>query len=210
MDASFWNERWREGRIGFHEGRPNTFLERHVGRLGMQRRVLVPLCGKTEDLSYLAAHGHTVVGVELVEDAVRAFFAEHAITPEVSRSGSHTEYRAGAITILAGDFFAVTPDQVGAVDALYDRAALVALPATVRPRYVEQVRALVPLGSPGLVVTIEYAQAAADGPPFAVLEPEARALYGAASELLDEQDANNARLREAGVVTTERCFAVTL
>ena len=77
MEPSFWLERWRENRIGFHEGHPNSYLERHRSELGAGRRVLVPLCGKTEDLAYLASLGHHVVGIELAEAAARAFFVEH-------------------------------------------------------------------------------------------------------------------------------------
>ena len=102
MEHAFWFGRWQEGRIAFHEGQPNTFLTRHGSWLAGCRRILVPLCGKTEDLAYLAGQGHDVVGVELVEDAVRQFFTEHAVTPTISNVGAFSVYRAGAITVLAG------------------------------------------------------------------------------------------------------------
>jgi hypothetical protein len=84
------------GQIGFHEGAPNAFLQEHVAKLGASRQVLVPLCGKSEDLAFLAARGHAVVGVELVEDAVRAFFSEHGLTPAVTARGGFTAYSHGA------------------------------------------------------------------------------------------------------------------
>ena len=80
MDPAFWNSRWAKGKIGFHEGAPNSYLVKHHDKLATCPRLLVPLCGKAVDLAYLAALGHEVVGVELVEDAVKAFFAEHAQT----------------------------------------------------------------------------------------------------------------------------------
>jgi thiopurine S-methyltransferase len=80
MDAAFWQARWDTGQIGFHEGRPNRYLTEFVDTLGEGRRVLVPLCGKTVDLAYLAERGHQVVGVELVEAAVIGFFAERELT----------------------------------------------------------------------------------------------------------------------------------
>jgi len=230
MDGAFWSERWSEGRIGFHEGRPNAFLERHVARLGEQRRVVVPLCGKAEDLAFLAARGHAVVGVELVEAAVRAFFDEHQLTPTVMRRGDHIQYAseppgeqvplgyaseqvpgcaAGAITIFAGDWFTTTPELLGPIDALYDRAALIALPPELRRGYVAHLRSLVSAGSPGLVIALEYPQEQLDGPPFAVLESELRAHYtGLSVELLDEGAADVPRMREAGVTAVERCFVV--
>jgi thiopurine S-methyltransferase len=206
MDPDFWHSRWTAGQIGFHEGTPNAHLVAHVAVLGASRRVLVPLCGKSEDLVFLADHGHQVVGVELVESAVQAFFAEHGVTPLVSKEGSLTRYAAENITLLVGDFFATTPALLGPVDALYDRAALIALPAPMRSAYAKHVRALLPPGSPGLTITVEYPQELQSGPPFSVPEPELRAHYaGLGVERLFEVKATGARLslidaREKGFV----------
>jgi thiopurine S-methyltransferase len=210
MEPEFWSARWQAGQIGFHEGRPNRFLERHLTVLGLDRRVLVPLCGKSVDLAFLAGRGHQVVGVELVEDAARAFFAEQGLTPSVDRLPDFVSYQVGAITILCGDVFATTRAVVGPVDALYDRAALIALPPAMRARYVAHLRALLPKASPGLLVTIEYPQAAMDGPPFAVLEDEVRGHYaGAQVTLLDDQPLVSARL-PADAAGRERSFALRL
>jgi thiopurine S-methyltransferase len=84
MDPAFWHSRWSEGKIGFHEGAPNAYLVQHAAWLDPCRRILVPLCGKSEDLAYLASLGHEVIGIELVEDAVKQFFAEHGATPDIS------------------------------------------------------------------------------------------------------------------------------
>jgi thiopurine S-methyltransferase len=207
VERSFWEERWREGRIGFHEGAPNKYLSRHAPRLA--GRVLVPLCGKAKDLAFLASRGHDVVGIELVEDAVRAFFTEHGVTPVITPRDELVEYRAGSITIFAGDVFATTRELVGEIDAVYDRAALIALPAELRPRYVDHLRALVAPGTPGLLITLEYEQAQMTGPPFSVVDAEVRAHFGDAVVLLDEGPAKTPRLRELGVTATERCFSVT-
>jgi len=209
MDNDGWLARWREGRINFHEGRPNALLERHHARLAGCRRVLVPLCGKAEDLAFLAAHGHDVVGIELAEQAVREFFVDHALTPSIAPRGPFIEYAAPSITLLVGDFFAATADQLGPLDALYDRAALIALPHSMRPRYVEHLRTLLPATAPGLVITLEYEQQRVNGPPFSVLEPELRAHFtGRSIELLEERPADVTRCIEAGVPVTERCFAI--
>jgi thiopurine S-methyltransferase len=205
-----WIARWREGRIGFHEGRPNALLERHVARFGDRRRVIVPLCGRTEDMAFLAAQGLEVVGVELAEQAVREFFELRGIVPEVAEHGPFVAYRAGAITLLAGDWFATTREQVGPVDAAYDRGALIALPPELRPRYVAHLRSLLPAGAPVVVITVEYDQALMAGPPFAVLEPALRALYaGCEVELLEERPAPpGGKCSQSGIEATERCFAV--
>lgn len=208
MESSFWIARWAEGRIGFHEGKPNAYLRRHAGRLDAARRVLLPLCGKALDLSYLAGLGHEVIGVELVEDAVRQFFDEQGIRPDVRPRGGFVEYTADTITIFAGDMFAADATLLGRIDAVYDRAALIALPPDMRPRYAAHVRALVGTG-PTLLVTLEYASGVMEGPPFAVFEDDVRSLYtGAHVEMIDEGPAHSARL-PPGTVLHEKCFVIT-
>jgi thiopurine S-methyltransferase len=202
MEPSFWIDSWREGRIRFHEGKPNAFLTRHLARIP-GGRVLVPMCGKSEDLAYLAGQGREVVGIELVEDAVRSFFTEHAITPTITRRGELAIYRASSLTLIAGDLFAVAPETVGTIDAIYDRAALIALPAALRRRYVEHVRTLAP-ATRGLLITLEHA--GDGGPPFSVPEPEVRTLY-AELEHLETQPDSTGRFGEGAV---ERCFAIRL
>jgi thiopurine S-methyltransferase len=206
MDAEFWRARWREGRIRFHEGHVNVYLERHAKRLS--GRVLVPLCGKAEDLAWLAARGHEVVGVELIEDAVRAFFTEHGLTPSITPRDALVEYASGSLVLYAGDVFALTPALLGQVDSIYDRGALVALPSDMRRRYAAHLRTLAP-GATILQVTLEYAPGAMEGPPFTVTEHDLRALYaGAVIEFLDEGP--DSRPRDPPVDATERCYAMTL
>ncbi len=212
MEPEFWHERWREGRIGFHEGRPNTFLTRHASHLGAPGRVLVPLSGKSHDLVYLAARGHQVIGVELSPLAVSSFFSEHGLEPERREHGPLETWSAGPITLLLGDFFALGPELLGPdpVTAIYDRAALVALPAERRPRYAEHLRALTPRGARGLVVTFDYPQELMQGPPFSVPPSEISALFAElAPTEVDSAMADLPRLRESGTAAIERCFTLT-
>lgn len=208
MEHAFWHSRWSEGRIGFHEGVPNEHLVRHLDLLAGARRLLVPLCGKAEDLAFLASPeggSHEVVGVELVEQAVRDFFAEHALTPTITHDGPLVRYQSGPLTLFAGDFFALTTAQLGRVDGLYDRAALIALPPEMRGPYVHHMRALLPPGAPGLLVAVEYPPGRLSGPPFSVLEDEVRALWTGA-RLLGNLEASGGRL--TNVDAREKCYFV--
>jgi thiopurine S-methyltransferase len=207
MDPQFWKTAWTEGRINFHEGTPNAFLTQFAAKLG-GTSVLVPLCGKTDDLAYLASRGHQVVGIELVEDAVRAFFDEHQLVPVIEAGAVLTRFIAGSITIIAGDFFAVTREDVGAIDAIYDRAALIALPADLRPRYLSHLRSLVPPATSGLLVTLEYPQDQLTGPPFSLSDLEVHASYTRAEQLA-ERPATGGRVGKIPDAF-ERCYAVTL
>lgn len=207
MEPEFWTARWTEGRIGFHEGKPNRYLERNLARLAGARRVLVPLCGKAIDLAYLAAHGHEVVGVELVEDAAQQFFSEQRVTAVVRPRGRFREYTAGAITIFVGDWFGTDAALLGPIDAFYDRAALIAMPPAMRPAYAAHLRALA--GTvPGLLVTLEYPQELMEGPPFSVREDEVRRLFaGADIAVIDEGLGRTARL-PADAPCAERCYFI--
>ena len=213
MEHDFWHERWDDGRIGFHEGRPNAFLARHVDVLGPPPgAVLVPLAGKSQDLVFLASKGYSVVGVELSPKAVTDFFAENGLIPSIATVGPFEVWSAGRITFFVGDFFALKPEHfpaVGPIAALYDRAAIVALPPEMRARYAAHVRTLMAPGAPGLVVTFEYPQELMDGPPFAVPGAELRHLYeGLAVEEIDSAMADSPRLRDLGITCVERCFTL--
>ncbi|BAN49075.1 thiopurine S-methyltransferase [Metapseudomonas resinovorans] len=176
MDEQFWQVRWAENQIGFHQGEVNPYLQRYWSRLGLApgSQVLVPLCGKTLDLVWLAAQGHRVLGVELAERAVEDFFAEQGLSPEVSQQGALRRYAVDAIEILQGDFFAVGAADVAECQALYDRAAIIALPPAMRDDYVAHLERILPKPCDGLMVTLDYEQARLDGPPFSVPEAEVR------------------------------------
>ena len=207
MERSFWDARWSQNQIGFHEAKPNAHLEQHVARLGPSGVVFVPLCGKAEDLAWLAARGHRVIGVEWVDEAVRAFFSEHGLTPTQSSDGKLKRYEAGGVTLYSGDFFALESKHLADVTAVYDRAALIALPPELRSKYMQHLRGLVAPGTRGLLVTVEYDQTKMGGPPFSVSEQEARAGYAPSLELLTEQKADGARFVE--LAGREKCFSVT-
>ena len=205
--GTFWFDRWREGQIGFHEGKPNASLETTVDELGSAKRVLVPLCGKSEDLAFLAARGHQVIGCELVEDAVKQFFAEHSITPTITKHAHHVQYTHGAITVFAGDYFKTDAALVGECTALYDRAALVALPPELRPRYAQHTRSLLVANAPMVLVTFEYDQSLMKGPPFSVREAEVREIYKPQAMRLVEETPDTRRPELSAI---NRCWAITL
>lgn len=179
MDSVFWHERWKEGRIGFHQGDINPYLQAHWQSLGVAAggTVFVPLCGKSRDMLWLREQGHKVLGVEIVPQAVEAFFAENDLAAEVSRQGAFTLWQSEGVKIFCGDFFALTAADVAEVAGVYDRASLIALPPMMRERYAEQLRAILPDKLDILLVTMDYPQAEMNGPPFAVSAQEVAALY---------------------------------
>jgi len=178
MEHDFWQRKWTENEIAFHEGKPNELLVRHFERLGLSEnaRVFLPLCGKTRDIHWLLSRNLRVVGAELSKIAVEQLFAELGVTPALSPVGALTRYDAHNITIFQGDIFEVTSDRLGTVDAVYDRAALVALPKPVRARYAAHLIQATK-AAPQLLITYDYDQSVMDGPPFSVTNDEVNDLY---------------------------------
>lgn len=167
MDQEYWLKRWRENRIGFHEGRTNSLLSAHIAKLDLPKgaTIFVPLCGKAHDMRWLRDRGYRVVGAELSREAVDQFLAEQGDTE--------------GITFLIGDIFDLDAHALGPVDAVYDRAALVALPPEMRVRYAVHLIELT-ANAPQLLLTFDYDQSLVPGPPFSVPDDEVRRHYEAA------------------------------
>ena len=170
MDPDFWLERWKTRQIGFHLPEANPLLVAHWPALGVgpETGVFVPLCGKTRDLQWLADRGHRVVGVELAASAAEAFFAESGVAAHAGTDASLPYLEAGNVRIYTGDFFALRAADVADCGAVYDRAALIALPPEMRARYATHLRALFGRVLPTLLITIDYDQERVAGPPFSV------------------------------------------
>ena len=180
MKPDFWHQRWHDNQIGFHQSAPTPLLLEHWPALGVPAgaKVFVPLAGKSLDMAWLASQGYAVLGVELSPLAIAQFFAEHGLQPDIrdSRYGRH--YAAGGIELVNGDAFGLDADALRDCAAVFDRAALIALPPELRVRYARAPYANLPAGCRGLLVTLEYPQAEREGPPFSVPEDEVRALFG--------------------------------
>lgn len=179
MHPEFWHAKWANNQIGFHEKDGNALMAAYFDTLELApgARVFVPLCGKTRDIGRLMDKGFRVLGVELSELAVRELFRDLAIGPDVVPVGEHMLYRADGIDIFVGDYFALTAKALGPVDAVYDRAAMVALPPVMRGGYPAHLMALTET-APQLLLTYEYDQSKLDGPPFSVSPAEVEEQYG--------------------------------
>ena len=178
MNHEFWKERWSVDRIGFHQGEINTFLRTYHDQFCANgERVLVPLCGKSKDMIWLAQRGHPVVGVEFVAKAVEDFFPENEIPSkgEVRRGQSITF--GGGIELWNANIFDVSKEEAGTFSSVFDRAALIALPPQTRPNYVQHILSLMDPGARALIVTFAYDQEKIDGPPFSVPDQEVRSGY---------------------------------
>ena len=129
--------------------------------------VIVPLCGKSLDMLWLAEQGYSVIGLEMVEDAVKAFFEENSLQYVSEKTAAHTKHSSQNFTVYQGNVFDLEAGTLNA-DAWYDRAAMIAIDPSTRQAYVEQIRNQTKSGAVGLLITFAYPQEQMAGPPFAL------------------------------------------
>ena len=185
VDNQHWLDRWRENRIGFHETSVNQYLENYLPQLALPEgaTVFMPLCGKALDINWLAQQGYEVIGIELSQLAVEAFFEENSLDYERVVSDRFAIYTSGKIRLLQGDFFDLRNDDLSSCDFVYDRAALIAMELADRPRYYTHMLSVIPRASSMLLITLEYDQSEMLGPPFSVPTDEVYRYYSAAFSL---------------------------
>ncbi len=177
MEKDFWYEKWVNQDTAFHQMEGNHLFLKYFPTLNLPRnsKVFLPLCGKSYDMSWLVQQGYQVIGVELVEQAVKEYFEENKVTPDISKDSGFKVYQAPNLKILVGDFFDLSQKALGNLDLIYDRAALVALPEEMRKRYTQHLRTITQC--PQLLITFDYDQSKMPGPPFSVNSQEIQEHY---------------------------------
>jgi thiopurine S-methyltransferase len=181
MEHSFWHSKWQKNEIGFHEPKGNALLVKYAEKLlepdtSTIPRIFVPLCGKTRDISWLLSQGAEVVGAELSELAIEQLFEELGVSPNITATPKGKIYSKDTLTVFVGDIFKLNSQDIGDVSAIYDRAALVALPDTLRAQYASHL-AQITNNATQLIISFEYDQSVLAGPPFSVNERMVDTLY---------------------------------
>jgi len=205
MDPEFWHQRWSRDEIGFHQHEYNAHMQAFFRRLRLPPggHVLVPLCGKSLDMIWLLQQGYRVTGIEISPRAVEDFFWENRLEHQVEEIAGGSRYRAHHLDIYCADFFEVDLSELPAIDGIYDRAALIALPEPMRQGYVRRLSALASPGVRSLLVTLEYPPQELSGPPFTVTRAEIDELFAGrfSVEHVHVEDclAREPRFREKGL-----------
>lgn len=179
MDPEFWRECWQERQLGFNQTKPHALLLEYWRSLGVAHdaRVFVPLCGKSLDMRWLREQGHDILGVELSSIAVGEFFEEARIEPRKTMEGHFEVWEGQGFRLLQGDFFDLRAADFEGVQAIYDRAALVAFPPEMRRAYARALTERLPASITMLLISNEANPESGSGPPFSVAEREVRGLY---------------------------------
>jgi len=180
VEPADWIERWKQGRIGFHRAEVQPWLIEHAARLAPRgdERVFVPLCGKSVDMEWLERRGHPVVGVDVAEQGLREFLAEHARPSTEFEAPPFHVFSSGTIELWRGDFFALDPAKHGTFPAVLDRAAIIAMPRERREAYAKKLLSLLAPNGRILLIGLEYDERRMAGPPFTVARSEIERLFG--------------------------------
>jgi thiopurine S-methyltransferase len=214
MELEDWGSRWRDGMIGWHQADVSYLLAEYAPQMWGDKApgtVYVPLCGKTLDLAFLAEHAETVFGVEYAEQAIEEFFVERGLEPTID-AGPPACYRAANYALFAGDYYDVTTEHLGPIDAVFDRASLVAVDPETRIKYADHLRSLMATGSKMLLIAFYYDQSEMNGPPWSVSEGELERLYadGFDFEHLDTRDITDDVFRSRGLsIMIESAYLLT-
>lgn len=209
MDKAFWQERWQRHDIGFHQPHVHEQLKHlwPILKFPQGSEVFVPLAGKSRDMTWLADQGHVIIGVELSDIAVAEFFEEAELLPERTSAGAFDIFSAGPFRLYCGDFFDMPAAALSGVRAVYDRAALIALPPPLRVRYAETLSRILPRDANIFLISIEYPEHEIAGPPFSVPQQEIEKLFGAyySIDILESRDglAASDNLRKRGITRLE-------
>lgn len=183
-----WLGFWEAGDIGWHADEVHPALVEHAKGWN---RVLVPLCGATVDMAWLAERDHEVVGVELSELACRRVFDDWGKTPTIDTvteaDTTYERYQASDLTILRGDMLALAPSHAGTFDAVWDRGSLVALSPGQRRPYLDAL-SRVAAGAQLLLVTFEYQLDAMEGPPFSITPQLVRDSFDEVEPVHEDRD----------------------
>lgn len=203
MKHSFWFDKWRKDELGFDQLKPHSALKKHFPALAPKSTVLVPLCGKSIDMLWLLEQGYEVIGVELVESAILDFFTENSLAYTRKDVGDFSHFYANELPLhlIVGDFFALGLEQLTLADALYDRAALVALPKDMRADYIKQCQVLLKPEASIFLISFSYDTTAMQGPPFSISDEEISDYWHGQLSLLESFDllSAEAKFKEKGL-----------
>jgi len=140
--------------------------------------ILVPFCGKTLDMNWLVQKGYHVIGIDAIKKGLLEWMGAYPKSFSKESYRDYTVYRSEHIELWHGNFFSLTPCDIGAVDVVYDKAAMIALPKEKRPAYAKKVLDLCDEHTQIILQTFEYKQDEMSGPPFSIPEKEVQSFYG--------------------------------
>ncbi|XP_013388822.1 probable thiopurine S-methyltransferase [Lingula anatina] len=158
-----WIEAWDSDQVGWHMSGVNHYLKEFLDVMVAGKKdakVLVPLCGKTVDMKWLADLGHTVVGIEGAEKAAKEFFTEQNVPVNIEQcdaiQGKLYRSADNKIRFYVGDFFYFNENLEGQFDAVWDRGSLIAVDEKDLVSYVSIIKSLLKTGGHCLAEVFDF------------------------------------------------------
>ena len=144
------DEDGKECESGGHGSEVDKYLKKHLGRLtsgNASSTFFVTFCGNSPDLAWLCEQGHTVVGCEISETAVKELFQNKVlgdpIPYKVQEQGDIKVYSATdgkSLKVYVGDFFgSLSPDLTGTFDCIWDSHGIVSIPIPLHVPFAQKV-----------------------------------------------------------------------
>lgn len=189
QEEQFWQHCWQTSQTKWHLDKPHTALVEFIELIAPRpmkeisggratTTVFVPLCGASLDIHWLRDQGYNVIGCELSAEALKQMFAELKVKPSIHKERTSTAnevevWETEHIKIYHANFFNLGELQV---DAVFDRAALVALPDNTRLEYTQHMLKITN-AAPQLLIAFEHNRDTA--PPYSVPLDLVRNYYAA-------------------------------
>ncbi|NP_001290627.1 thiopurine S-methyltransferase [Esox lucius] len=209
MALGEWEERWQEDRTGWHQPQVHKMLENNIEKVlagRSQVKFFFPLYGKALDMKWLADMGHSIVGVEISEKAIKQFFEENNLSYSeemVPALPGAKLYKSSArnISLYQCDLYNFSSAIEGQFGGIWDRGSLVAINPRDREKYVALITSLMDKDCRYLLDTLLYNPELYKGPPFFVPDEHVQNLFGKSCdiELLHSIDALTDRQKAWGL-----------
>lgn len=177
MNKVFWNNKWENNEIGFHQNNVTPLLKKYLhyflDKNSIKKSCLLPLCGKTFDLIYLSEFFKEVTGVELIKKAIEDFYIENNLEMRTRNSSISSKN----IEIFNEDFFSFNKSENKKYSYIFDRASLIAISPVSREKYVQSIKRSMSTNCKIFLITIEYKQDQIEGPPFSLSDDDVKSLF---------------------------------
>jgi len=177
-DKNDWLKIWETGDTKFHSAKITPELIKYLPKTRIKpgECVLVPLCGKSKDMFWLAEQGYQVIGVELSSKACEEFFIDHGLQPQITKEKRFIKYHYQNITLLCGDFFDLKNEDIPDIKLIYDWKALIALPPKIQKKYVAHLMHCVDNQADMLLLSIDSPDKI-NGAPYPITPQEINKLF---------------------------------
>ena len=157
LSPAFWDERFERGFTPWDRGGVPQGLRRFVAGAGAPLRCLIPGCGAAYELAYLCDAGWDATAIDFSPAAVAA---------------GRAAVGAWGARVVEADFFRYEPG--AALDVIYERAFLCAMPRALWPQVAARWAALLAPGA--LLAGYFFFDDGVRGPPFGIARAQLDAL----------------------------------